>query len=108
VDALRLSTHYSLATMHRKPYTVYPKPQTPHLEPETQNLKPEFCIMSPELPGITDGIDYADIAEHFNALQELIPVLLGASRRFLLYCNTNFGVKPAPGEFSENFQRITQ
>lgn len=68
----------------------------------------QICRTTRNLAAHDYGIDYADIAEHFNALRELIPVLLGASRRFLLYCNTNFGVTPAPGEFSENFQRITQ
>ena len=54
------------------------------------------------------GIDYLEIAEHFNALRELIPTLYGSARRFLWYCYKNLDALPAHGDFVESFLCITQ
>jgi len=63
----------------------------------------QICRATRNLAAHDYGIDYAEIAEHFNALHELIPVLYGASSRFLRYCDDSFGVAPAHGIFAENF-----
>lgn len=67
----------------------------------------QICRTTRNLAAHDYGVDYEEIAEHFNALHGLIPILMGASRRFLQYCDNNFQVKPTPGEFSEDFARIT-
>lgn len=46
-------------------------------------------------------IDYASIAEHFNALNALIPALYGDSSRFVAYCRETLCVIPAPGDFEQ-------
>lgn len=68
----------------------------------------QLCRTTRNLAAHDYGVDYAEIAEHFNALQELIPVLFAASRRFLLYCSENLGVNPVPGGFAGNFSLITR
>jgi len=54
------------------------------------------------------GIDYAEIAEHFNALREFIPFLCKASGRLLQYCDQSFGITPIRDEFSDHFSGITR
>lgn len=68
----------------------------------------QLCRTIRNLAAHEYGIDYTEIAEHFNALHELIPILFGDARRFLLYCDKSLGVTPAPSEFAENFVRVTQ
>lgn len=68
----------------------------------------QLCRTTRNLAAHDYGIDYAGIAEHFNALHELIPALYGNARRFLRYCGKSLGVKPAKGEFAAGFKTITQ
>jgi len=51
--------------------------------------------------------DYATIAEHFNALNALIPALYGDSSRFVAYCRDNLSITPAPGDFEQEFMDLT-
>jgi hypothetical protein len=51
--------------------------------------------------------DYAAIAEHFNALNALIPALYGDSSRFVTYCRDTLGVIPVPGDFNAEFIDLT-
>jgi hypothetical protein len=51
--------------------------------------------------------DYATIAEHFNALNALIPALYGDSSRFVAYCRETLCVIPAPGDFEQEFIDLT-
>ena len=51
---------------------------------------------------------YSEIAEHFNALYELIPALYGSAGRFLGYCYNNLNALPTHGDFVESFLCITQ
>ena len=61
----------------------------------------QLCRTTRNLAAHDYGIDYAEIAEHFNALHALIPVLQGNAGRFLLYCHESLGVNPAQGGFAE-------
>jgi len=51
--------------------------------------------------------DYTTIAEHFNALNALIPALYGNSLRFVAYCRETLGITPAPGDFEREFIDLT-
>ena len=44
--------------------------------------------------------DYGEIADHFNALQELIPPLKQDAIRFVNYCGAILNIHPASQEFS--------
>jgi hypothetical protein len=68
----------------------------------------QLCRTTRNLAAHEYGIDYAEIAEHFNALLELISILFGTARRFLQYCTKSLGVTPAQSKFTENFMRVTQ
>ena len=50
--------------------------------------------------------DYADIAEHFNTLHEMQPMLYRASRELLSYCLANLGIGPAACDFADEFHII--
>ena len=51
-------------------------------------------------------IDYAAIAEHFNHLHELSPMLYTTAGRLLNQCNQVLGIVPASDDFSAEFARI--
>ncbi|WP_022947227.1 hypothetical protein [Methylohalobius crimeensis] len=53
-------------------------------------------------------IDYAAIAEHFNALYELEPALYRDAWRFVDYCRMELAVAPSQGDFSEEFLNIVR
>ena len=67
----------------------------------------QLCRTTRNLAAHDYGIDYTEIAEHFNALHELIPVLFDNARRFLQYCHKSLGVTSAPSKFTEDFLRVT-
>lgn len=50
--------------------------------------------------------NYAEIAEHFNLLNELSEVLLYASRRLVGWSTEQLGIAPASQDFAEEFNRI--
>lgn len=68
----------------------------------------QLCRTTRNLAAHDYGIDYSEIAEHFNALYELIPTLYGSARRFLGYCHNTLNAIPTHGDFAESFLRITQ
>lgn len=68
----------------------------------------QLCRTTRNLAAHDYGIDYLEIADHFNALYELTPTLYGSARRFLLYSHKSLDVLPAHGDFVENFLCITQ
>jgi hypothetical protein len=51
---------------------------------------------------------YAGIAEHFNSLHALIPILYGDAARFLVYCQDALDVLPAHGDFTDEFTAIAR
>jgi hypothetical protein len=52
--------------------------------------------------------DYSAVAEHFNTLHALTPVLLATARRFVVYCRETLRVEAAQPDFAEDFDRITR
>lgn len=52
------------------------------------------------------GTDYAEIAEHFNTLHDLVPELFSVARRFCDYCANQLGIAAAESDFTKDFQRI--
>ncbi|WP_434782518.1 MAG: hypothetical protein WJ306_03295 [Ferrovum myxofaciens] len=52
-------------------------------------------------------IDYAEIADHFNSLYELLKVLYRTSRAFVLHCDEQLGIKPGSMDFNSEFFEIT-
>ena len=68
----------------------------------------QLCRATRNLAAHDYGIDYSEIAEHFNSLHVLIPVLYGNARRFVQYCRENLKVTPVSDEFAEKFGRVTQ
>lgn len=52
------------------------------------------------------SIHYADIALHFNALQEIVPELLGVAVRLVDYCQTKLSITPKSLFFETDWQQI--
>ncbi|MCL7941696.1 hypothetical protein M8009_15510 [Halomonas sp. ATCH28] len=50
--------------------------------------------------------NYAEIAEHFNLLNELTESLFQASRRLIAWSTDQLGIAPASQDFSPEFERI--
>lgn len=67
----------------------------------------QLCRTMRNLAAHDYGIDYSEVAEHFNSLHELVPTLYGSSRRFIDYCQERLGVTSDRGDFAESFMRIT-
>lgn len=51
--------------------------------------------------------DYAVIAEHFNQLNALRPVLLATAGGLLAACETLLGIRPATDDFSAEFRDVS-
>lgn len=52
-------------------------------------------------------IDYAEIAEHFNGLHELLGLLYPIARLFIAHCETQLDIKPTSTDFVAEFVTIT-
>lgn len=50
--------------------------------------------------------DYTEIADHFNTLHDLQPMLFQASGRLLVSCAINIGVYPSSEDFTQEFSDI--
>ncbi|MDO8959193.1 MAG: hypothetical protein Q7U85_05615 [Rhodocyclaceae bacterium] len=68
----------------------------------------QLCRAARNLAAHDYETEYAEIAEHFNSLHTLIPVLYSAADRFLNYCATALNVLPSPGHFVDDFARATR
>lgn len=66
----------------------------------------QLCRATRNLAAHDYEIDYAEIAEHFNALQALIPVLYQTAYRFLTYCSETLNIQPKQSDFSTDFNLI--
>lgn len=53
-------------------------------------------------------IEYAEIADHFNSLHTLTPLLYASAARFLSYCQEILSIEPKPGDFSADFILIVK
>jgi hypothetical protein len=51
--------------------------------------------------------EYAEIADHFNSLHELLPILYRTAFRFLDYCRGELFILPTSGDFAEDFMAIS-
>ena len=50
--------------------------------------------------------DYALIAEHFNELRALLPVLVGAAARLLALSAKSLRIEPATSDFEAEFRQV--
>ncbi len=65
------------------------------------------CRATRNLAAHDYGVDYAEIAEHFNIVHELLPFLYATSRRFFDYCVNALNVQPRDCDFFHFFHKIT-
>jgi hypothetical protein len=52
--------------------------------------------------------DYVAIAEHFNTLNDLTPLLYGIAARFIDYCHDALTIQPLSDRFTNDCQAITR
>lgn len=68
----------------------------------------QLCRTTRNLAAHDYETDYAEIADHFNSLHTLIPLLYGDASRFIDYAETALDIAPKQGDFSEDFVDIVQ
>jgi hypothetical protein len=68
----------------------------------------QLCRTARNLAAHDYDIEYAEIADHFNSLQTLTPLLYLSAVRFLSYCQDTLGVEPKQESFSAEFFRIVK
>ena len=66
----------------------------------------QLCRTARNLAAHDYETSYDLIAEHFNELQALEPVLVNAARRLLPLCAQSLGVGPATADFDAEFTRV--
>ena len=66
----------------------------------------QLCRTARNLAAHDYETSYELIAEHFNELQALEPVLVNAARRLLPLCAQNLGVVPSTADFDAEFTRV--
>ena len=66
----------------------------------------QTCRTARNLAAHSYETDYLAIAEHFNTLSEMLPVLYRASREFVSYCQLTLDVAPSSNDFAEEFASI--
>lgn len=66
----------------------------------------QLCRTTRNLAAHDYETEYVEIADHFNSLHELTPLLYGAAYRFAVYCQTVLGVEPKHGTFLKDFKTI--
>lgn len=68
----------------------------------------QLCRATRNLAAHDYGTDYAEVAEHFNALHILIPTLYRDASRFVDYCRTALDVHPLGLDFAGEFTAIVR
>lgn len=68
----------------------------------------QLCRTTRNLAAHDYGTDYAEVAEHFNALHILIPILYGDAYRFVAYCQKTLEVSPLRMDFESEFSAVTR
>jgi len=68
----------------------------------------QLCRTARNLAAHGYDIEYAEIADHFNSIQALIPLLYISSVRFLNYCQETLGIEPKEADFSTEFMLIVK
>lgn len=66
----------------------------------------QTCRTARNLAAHSYETDYESIAEHFNTLHEMQPVLYAGAREFVSYCRVTIGVTPASEDFADDFIAI--
>lgn len=66
----------------------------------------QTCRSARNLAAHSYETDYESIAEHFNTLHEMQPVLYASAREFVSYCRVTIGVTPANEDFADDFIAI--
>lgn len=65
----------------------------------------QMCRTARNLAAHDYETDYALVAEHFNELQTLQPVLVAAASRLLAQCAQSLGIAPTTADFEAEFRR---
>ena len=65
----------------------------------------QLCRTARNLAAHDYETDYALIAEHFNELQSLQPILVKAASRLLALCAQSLGIHPTTTDFEAEFRR---
>jgi len=68
----------------------------------------QLCRAARNLAAHDYEIEYAEIADHFNSLQTLTPLLYESAVRFLNYCQETLGIEPKQADFSAEFLAIVE
>lgn len=68
----------------------------------------QLCRATRNLAAHAYETDYGAIAEHFNTLNRLIPMLYGVAVRFVDYCDRELTLHPLSDSFAAEFQAITR
>jgi len=66
----------------------------------------QLCRATRNLAAHDDEIDYAEIVDHFNALNSLTSILYQTAARFLEYCHESLKIEPKQNDFSADFMAI--
>ena len=66
----------------------------------------QTCRTARNLAAHSYETDYESIAEHFNTLHEMQPVLYASARKFVSYCCATIGISPASIDFADDFIAI--
>lgn len=66
----------------------------------------QICRTARNLAAHSYETDYESIAEHFNTLHDMQPVLYAGARKFVSYCRTTIDIRPAREDFSSEFVAI--
>ena len=68
----------------------------------------QTCRAARNLAAHAYETDYASIAEHFNTLHEMQPVLYRAARAFVAHCRDTLDILPASSDFASEFDDIVE
>lgn len=66
----------------------------------------QLCRTAHNLAAHDYETEYAEIADHFNTLHDLQPMLYRSSARFMENCAANLGVLPSSEDFAREFADI--
>ncbi len=68
----------------------------------------QLCRTARNLAAHDYEIEYAEIADHFNTLKSITPILYLSAIRFLSYCRETLGIKPTQADFTMEFMAIIE
>jgi len=68
----------------------------------------QLCRTARNLAAHDYDIDYAEIADHFNSLKTLTPLLYMSAVRFLNYCQEELSIAPKQADFTTEFTLIVK